>query len=449
VAEGDSVVKGIDFRFEWEDPRGAAGPELRATWARLEITVNDSLVTRVLDSRAGSLRSGVYLPLYPLAEWIAVHWWPLLHEVENPHRALDGYSRRHSLRFAREGFALPDMSLNPLNDRIEVVWEEAEPPDSGLRFIERGREVLDAEVVEESLRRFIEVVIRRLDDQAVSNSFLHGEWSASVLDEEEERFCRLAGILGLDPFSLSTQEEDQILKAAQDLEPAFIEEFFGAASQDTLLEQVALVRKGIDAARARAYDLRPLRKLRDAIGKTAGTGTTPWDEGYSFARRLREELELGERTARSMEELADILSVNFEELEQALVDRRYVELGPSVPSWARFLDSIVGIDPSGSPGFLIMKSLPGSRMFAFCRAVFEYLTAAGAEAMLTFSRSFRQQRNRAFAAEFLAPSDVLRQRISGEIVDDEEVEELAGQFGVSAYVIRHQLENHSLARIRS
>jgi len=74
----------FQFQFEWEDPLGARGPELRATWARLEIRVDDIPVSRLIDEKNRSIRDAVYGPLYPVAEWIAMNWWSLLHEVEVP-----------------------------------------------------------------------------------------------------------------------------------------------------------------------------------------------------------------------------------------------------------------------------------------------------------------------------------------------------------------------------
>ena len=70
----------LQIEFDWEDPQAAKGPELRATWARLRILINNVPVTQVLDSSARSVRDGIYIPLYPLAEWLAMHWWSLFHE---------------------------------------------------------------------------------------------------------------------------------------------------------------------------------------------------------------------------------------------------------------------------------------------------------------------------------------------------------------------------------
>lgn len=68
----------ISIEFDWQDPLSAKGRELRATWADLRITIDGKTVTSVLDTKSKTVRSSIYLPLYPLAEWIAGHWWSLL-----------------------------------------------------------------------------------------------------------------------------------------------------------------------------------------------------------------------------------------------------------------------------------------------------------------------------------------------------------------------------------
>jgi hypothetical protein len=94
----------LRISFEWIDPADAQGPELRATWARLQFLVNGESITRPLDNISKTVRDSIFLPLYPLAEWLATHWWFLLNEIETPGRpAEDNYASRHDLQYASEG----------------------------------------------------------------------------------------------------------------------------------------------------------------------------------------------------------------------------------------------------------------------------------------------------------------------------------------------------------
>src|SRR5690242_11889853 len=126
----------VSFEFEWEDPRGAKGADLRATWAALTITIDGQIVTDVRDYVTKGFRSRIYLPLYPLAEWIAASWWPLLYEVEVPGRSVERtYLRRHSLRAAREGFALPDLRIVPQGQHVRLDWMETDLPACRVKFL--------------------------------------------------------------------------------------------------------------------------------------------------------------------------------------------------------------------------------------------------------------------------------------------------------------------------
>ena len=82
--------------------------------------------------------------------------------------------------------------------------------------------------------------------------------------------------------------------------------------------------------------------------------------------------------------------------------------------------------------------------FLLCRALGEVFYSRG-DALLTKGATARQRLNRAFAAEFLAPSRSLAKRIVHPTVDGEQVDDLAEEFGVSTRVIQHQLENHQIA----
>jgi Zn-dependent peptidase ImmA (M78 family) len=89
-----------------------------------------------------------------------------------------------------------------------------------------------------------------------------------------------------------------------------------------------------------------------------------------------------------------------------------------------------------------------TRLFHFCRALCEYLHSRGDRAALvTDADTVRQKRNRAFAAELLAPAAALRARVGTSIVTWDQTEEIAEEFGVSAFVIDHQLTNHRIAAV--
>ncbi len=68
-------------------------------------------------------------------------------------------------------------------------------------------------------------------------------------------------------------------------------------------------------------------------------------------------------------------------------------------------------------------------------------------ALVTVARTDRQKCNRAFAAEFLAPAQWIRERIDGSQVSPDEMDDWAQELGVSTVVVGHQIENHRLAEV--
>ena len=72
----------LSFDLDWMEAEGVNGTELAATWASLRIRAGSATVTLALDERASTVRERLFVPLYPLAEWLATNWWALTSEVE-------------------------------------------------------------------------------------------------------------------------------------------------------------------------------------------------------------------------------------------------------------------------------------------------------------------------------------------------------------------------------
>ena len=426
----------LRFEFDWESVSGSRGDELVATWARLAIRVGDETVTRVNDYRSRGLRDHVLIPLYPLAEWLAAHWWFLLYEVQSPGR--EDYERRHSLRFGREGFALPDLSIEPSGaERTSLKWRPFDLPEARIGFTGTGSCDLDPERVRHSLADLIDTVVDRLDQQGIADTCLHQDWQAiQSADEEEAAFCIAAARLGQDPYAAEQPLSESIISIANRLPVHWQEEFFNVADARKLEEQARLLDEARALARDRAGHLESLISLRSATDKIHPRHA-PWDQGYRVARSLRQRLGLAAEPLGSDADLAAALQIP--DLGCA---------GFGEPGVRRWFDGLVESADSGGPAFLTTKSRPQQVRFAFCRALFEYLTAPDTpSAITTAARSDRQQRNRAFAAEFLAPADWLRERIVGTWTSADEMDEWAAELGVSAQVVQHQIQNHRLALI--
>ena len=427
----------VSFEIEWQDGDGIRGAELAATFASLRIKVDEHAVTRVFDSRAKTVRDSIYVPLYPLAEWIASNWWFLSHEFENPVKRGDpDFRLRHALGSNTEGYAFPNLVAAPSGSRIGLEWGGPPSPWTRVEFLDRGHESFDAEEFREVCADLVDTVIQRLVSLGIDGTFLQDEWAAILsADDEESTFCETAAALGWDPYNLNDSGRDQVLRLGDQL-GHLRREAAPAIDATAPLEDSSAIVTALEEAKRDGLKLRALRSLLDSI-KTEGSH--PWEVGYDWARRARQSLGLDGQPIPDMSRLADVLGEDMGSLRRATRPLASLNRVPLV-------DGVVTGGQPGDVSFGLRGGGEHTRRFLFCRALAEAMSGDG-DALITRVHTERQQRNRAFAAEFLAPSSGLRQRVSRSVMDREEVDDLAEEFGVSSWVIAHQIENHRIAEV--
>ena len=429
----------VSFKTDWVDAEGISGPELSATWASLEIRAGDSIITRVLDTRAKTVRDFVYVPLYPFAEWAATNWWFLTREVGNQTKESDPHFLiRHAIRGDREGYAYPDLQVFPNGDLTCLAWPSGPSPWTGIEFLHRGRTWVDSSEFREALADLIDRVIRRLLSVGVEGTLLQEEWEAILgADRDEIEFCESAAGLGWDPYDIGDEERSLVLELGRTLSGAVLEEGIAAFNAGSLMPECSAIAGAIGRAKANALRWTPLASMDHELRCTA---PTPWDAGYDLARRVRRALNLDGELLSTMARIASALHA-----EPALLDRL---TEPMDFEAAALVDGVVTRSDDLFPAFAFRKfSSDESTRFHFCRALGEVFASPGTDTLITKSHSGRQQRNRAFAAEFLAPSSSLRQEVSRPVLDSDDIDQLAATFGVSSWVVAHQIRNHRIAEL--
>src|SRR4051794_18486370 len=75
------VSRSLLLDFDPIDQPAAADPVERRTWCSLRIKVGHRFVSRIWDKTLQSERINLYVPAFPIAEWIALNWWSLLNEL--------------------------------------------------------------------------------------------------------------------------------------------------------------------------------------------------------------------------------------------------------------------------------------------------------------------------------------------------------------------------------
>lgn len=430
----------LRITHRWTDPGGAKGEELRATWGELTIEVGGQVVTRVFDHVVRTVNTYVALPLYPLAEWIAANWWSLFYEIENSHNINSPeYRTRHDISFSTGGYVLPALWIEPIGERVRLHWKSGTRRFALAEFLDTGTAYVDRRAVRDQLAQFVDIVLDRLAQAGVDDTVLQKDWSAiRSMDEEEMAFCIAAAQLGEDPYAIDEEMSDAIITAAGSVPDELRDDLFMLSTKNGLERTAKELAELIDIARDTRTDMSELAAIRSRLGRSDVVAPTPYRIGYARAQELRHQLGLNGDLLNDDRKLLEALGIGG---SNAIRKHRFI---------THDLEGLLGFSKEVEPVFIIDRDIhQEGRRFMFGRVLHEYLFNRGREARLvTRVKSESQQINRSFAAELLAPSSVLRKRITASQVHQDEVEELAREFGVSSFIIEHQLHNHQIARVR-
>ena len=442
----------IRFRMEWQDAPGVRDTIWARTWCRLAIEADRRLVTEAIDGTSKSVRDGVYGSALPLCQWIVENWWFLLNESYRfPARYASSdlartprdreWVQRHSLLAAREGNALPDLTLHRDEHKVVVRWmpDRTPPAHPFLRFTGEGEAHLNVAEAERGLLEAVQAVMDRLDgmDEPEVND-LRADWEAIAgATERERRLCEWSARLGVDPNDpneLTDDLEDTLLEPVTKFDAPLRNDFLDASSPQTL-----------------QGDMRWLRRA-EALAADAGEACSPADRediscdidkdaahkrGYACAAALRRHLS----PANGHEPITGLDEV-LARLGWAQCPSRTTELERE-----SLLETALTRSDEGAAVAIIGDAGQARNRFRLARSAFlHHFTGNGIRRLVTEAHTWEQRASRAFAAEFLSPAAGLSEQLGGR-ASPMVIDELADHYQVSSQTIRHQIANHHLAWI--
>lgn len=428
-----------EFRFniEWLPASGVRSPELRATWARFEIHLNNESLSNVEDVGSGTTIRSLFLPLYPLAEWVAHNWWYLQHHSRPAnvpirywtfrHRARIRGARsewltHHNLRAVGDGFPWPDLTLVPTETSVQLAWrgDRSAPPGWTVRFLSDGEAEVDKAIVRNALSQLVDDVLTRLRESGVDQTELEEEWEAvRSMEPDEVRFCLAAAALGLDPFVLDDDITRLILLADECLADDLEQDFLAAADPNRLAEDLRWIEHNsglIDSSLDKTAELPLIRPAVDG---------PPWRRGAQHATALREALAVAETEPFEVEPWVMVTPVD--------------QVDPS-------LEALGGFSKRGARVLALAgRGRHLSKRFSAGRSLYRFVVDSQVQHFLiTGARTLRQQAERAFAAELLAPAQGIHKLIPlhADYLDADDVVAISEHFNVSEWVVRYQVLNH-------
>ena len=423
----------VTFEFDWRDIPGQGEPTIGATMADFAIRVGDEYVTQVHDKKAKTVRNSVITPLYTVTEWLASQWWSLLDECETPTRLTD-FANRHRLRVAERGFVLPNLLFRPDGENVCLEWRQRRTCFANVDFINSGTAETSVVMLRDELRDLIDAVVTRLDACGIRETWLQQEWDGiNATDPEEEQFCRTAGRLGSDPYSLDEGIANAIQRGADSLTTSLWNDCHCAVHPNRLGDAIDWIEKGVVKFKS---DLTPQEHLPGSLRdlRLQSTQRSPWDRGYEIAHSVRRAFHLSD------DQEFDLLG-NFPPGLGLTVSQAQPGLG---------LDGVELIRNGFVPRLVTTKTRPDSQRFLFARALMDCVMEPAEELqLLTAASTARQQQGRAFAAELLAPAKLIQNKIGSMTVSRDQIDDLAQELAVSIHVIEHQICNHRLATIVS
>lgn len=420
----------VRFEARWLDSE-PTGSGADATFAELSIRVGPDSVTSLLETPLRGAkrryRDHVVVPLLSVAEWLVSNWWHLWYEVADTGYPRPGFESRHDLAHAGDGFLLPRLEMLPDADRIHLRWSKWNPPSSRIEFIGEGRAVVGREALESEFKRLIEAVLARLGGIPHGTDhceFLSSDWEAiNSLEADEAEFVQAAALIGTDPFDVQDSVANAIVKFWETAQPSIRREALASADEQSL----ASVGRWLDDSLARLEESdhgAGWRAVREAV--PADQSGSPWKRGHALADNVRHHLGIGEG------------KVEFDSSGSLAL--------PNLPLQTP-CKRIQGLVASNAPTCVTApSSRETGKRFLLARALGDFIGRAQPEpGILSSLLTDRQAQSRAFAAQFLAPADSIRDRLEDQHPEDGLIDEIGSEFGVSSEVIRRQIDNHQLA----
>ena len=413
------------FSAEWIEDAPNVSPQEKSTLCDLQIFVGNGNACTWQDLDTGETFHHLTLPAVHLAEGISADWWSIFGSRD----------RSQSILRHRTGFALPDLRFSFDGATFHVSVKKFTYQNPRLMFIQEPFETITRQEAEQGLSDFVWQVMGKLEENGVADTEVSTCWSRVVQsreDPEEAAFCEAAGALGADPYSI------------QEIDASFIEDAAGLFSGEELIEFLAdlrvdkdnkvdrkIILEGIRRTEAEPPETSRLPELQDAAQRIRHAvelrhGERIWAASYRAARAFRGAMGIGEDVIHQSPATvaAKLGSSNFQNVE-------------SLPG----VDAVVSRTDKDVHVYLGKFSGQPAENFAFARAIGSAICFPGTHLSVVnqLHGAERQAAGRAFAAEFLAPIEI----VMAMYRDGVEINEISREFNISPQVIGLQMENRN------
>jgi hypothetical protein len=417
------------------------GPVEKETNAELSITIGSHLVTEVEDFESKTVRQTIRVSAGLVAVWFIANWWRLRWEAEPSIRTREdiSWAMSHHMPAVGGGFVWPDLAFRGSDGKqISVVCKRHAVPFAGgsapmspIRYLNGFTTGIDAAAFEKTVTAFVETVISRLNSCGVRKSELHDLWDDLHFEKGNAKASshrKLEALLGLDP-----DEDDELIDSLSGWSRSYGKHALEEISASTDKDHIS---KTLEGARAAARGVKSFAELPSRNECSAlmslPVDSAPWLQGQAAAYSLRERWQLGFEPITD-EMLADRLNVSHDKLL-------------NIKENAPFSFALRG---GSGLGFVLNRPHSHGRRFDTARLIGDHVGFDLDDPLrpATGAVTNRQKFQRAFAAEFLCPSEMIRERFSGRLDPGrigDNVAELSTEYQVSEQLIFHHMDNRNV-----
>jgi Zn-dependent peptidase ImmA (M78 family) len=424
----------LDFKIGFEPETLESGsPEECATFGKFTIAVDNLLLTEGFDHYIQARRTGPLVSAYFAAEWFAWNWWRLRWE---PRGAGPDWDFAHRMNCIGEGYVWPNVAISSDGVRTKLLAVASRNPDAKpFRYFGALPVFLPSSSFESAVDDFIGQVLGRLHERSIHGSNLEILWRDVLAERQDPAIAlrrRLEAMLGREPDAINDDQIEQLVTDIACLGEKAVEEVAADRGFDgSSLDQAMTAENFVDLAQAFGVDA----VLNDAvhIDGLALAYCEPvipaWRYGAIAAKAVRTKENLG-AVPISNNRLTSMAGTSTVAIHNSKnPDRRMSFLLNDNAAAARIV-----IDAPREEG----------RRFNLARILGDMLlNPAGRLHPATRAYTYRQQAQRAFAAELLSPIDNVKDMLGGDY-SSEKQQKIAQYFNVSEVTINTLLVNHRL-----
>jgi hypothetical protein len=302
------------------------------------------------------------------------------------------------------------------------------------------RQIITQSQFETVLTDFINKTIAQLDATGNKETELHALWREVCQERSETDFNYyriLEACLGHDPGEGPEEDIDRLVELA-DTDGAGRQPVFELAAvlstkppAPNFAEALLNLQGTGLAAKFNHGDFKPLASIDNEPGE-------PWEIGRTMARELRDYLRLGQRPL-SNDWLSDSFEIKINDIVSTNDVSPFHNMSLGVPDDDRRLKIHLHLPEETSRRFYLSRIL-GERLLNTERPS-DWLPA-------TYGRTWRQKYQRAFAAEFLCPFQVIEERLTESDLDIDEIDKvnaiidnIAKEYGMWAMAVKNHWDH--------